>query len=151
MKLLEDRAKAWLRTRGLPVPPGAVAATPEEAAERAATLGGRVAVKALVAAGRRGKAGAVKLAANAAEAAAAARAILGLEVAGQRVSQVYVEAAVEIAAELYLSFGFGRLAPQVVVCRQGGVDIEAVSASDPAAILRADIDPLRGLSPWQAA
>lgn len=151
MRLLEDRAKAWLRARGLPVPAGDAAASAEEAAQRAGALGGKVAVKALVAAGRRGKAGAVKLAASPTEAADAARTILGLEVAGQRVSRVYVESAVEIAAELYLSFGFGQFAPQVVACRQGGVDIEAVSARDPASIVRLDVDPLRGLSAWQAA
>ena len=151
MKLLEDRAKAWLRARALPVPEGRAAATPGEAATIARELGGRVAVKALVAAGRRGKAGGVKIAQGGAAAEAAAQAILGMEVAGQRSERVYVEAAVEIATELYLSFGFGRLAPQAIVSRQGGVDIEAVAAQDPGAIVTADIDPLRGLRPWEAA
>jgi succinyl-CoA synthetase beta subunit len=151
MKLLEDRAKAWLRARALPVPEGRAAATPGEAAAIARELGGRVAVKALVAAGRRGKAGGVKIAQGGAAAEAAAQAILGMEVAGQRSERVYVEAAVEIAAELYLSFGFGRLAPQAIVSRQGGVDIEAVAAKDPGAIVTADIDPLRGLRLWEAA
>jgi succinyl-CoA synthetase beta subunit len=151
MKLLEDRTKAWLRARGLPVPAGAAAASAAQAESAAASLGGKVAVKALVAAGRRGKAGAVKLAASAAEARAAAQAILGREVAGRRVEQVYVEQAIAIASELYLSFGFGRLAPQVVVSRRGGVDIETVAAEDSGAIVTADIDPLRGLSAWAAA
>jgi len=151
MKLLEDRAKAWLRARALPVPAGRAASTAGEAATIARELGGRVAVKALVAAGRRGKAGGVKIAQGSEGAEAAAHAILGTEVSGQRSERVYVEAAVEIAAELYLSFGFGRLAPQAVVSRQGGVDIEAVAAKDPGAIVTADIDPLRGLRPWEAA
>jgi succinyl-CoA synthetase beta subunit len=151
MKLLEDRAKAWLRGRRLPVPEGRAAATPGAAGAIARALGGRVAVKALVAAGRRGKAGGVRVVQGGEAAEAAAQAILGLEVAGQRTERVYVEAAVEIAAELYLSFGFGRLAPQLIVSRQGGVDIEAVAAKDPGAIVTADIDPLRGLRPWEAA
>jgi len=151
MRLLEDRAKAWLRARALPVPEGRVAATPGEAGAIARDLGGRIAVKALVAAGRRGKAGGVRLAEDGEAVEAAARAILGMELAGQRTARVYVEAAVEIAAEFYVSFGFGRLAPQVVVSRRGGVDIEAVSASDPGALVTADIDPLRGLRIWDAA
>jgi succinyl-CoA synthetase beta subunit len=151
MKLLEDRAKAWLRARALPVPEGQSAASPDEAAAIAREIGGRVAVKALVAAGRRGKAGAVKIVENGEDAGAAARAMLGRSVGDQRCERVYVEGAVEITAELYLSFGFGRLAPQAVLSRRGGVDIEAVATSDPDAIVTADIDPLRGLRPWEAA
>lgn len=151
MKLLEDRAKAWLRARHLPVPEGRAARTPEEAGAAARALSGRVAVKALVAAGRRGKAGGVKIAEGELAAQAAAGEILGMELAGQRTAQVYVESAVDIAAEYYLSFGFGRLAPQIVVSRQGGMDIEAVAASDPAAIVTAEIDPVRGLQVWRAA
>lgn len=148
MKLLEDHAKAWLRSRGLPLPDGRAAGSAAAAAAAARELGGRVAVKALVAAGRRGKAGAVKLVHDADAAAAAAGAILGMELAGQRTERVYVEQAVDIAAELYVSFGFGRFAPQLVVSRRGGVEIEAVARGE---ILAADIDPLSGLSPWRAA
>jgi succinyl-CoA synthetase beta subunit len=108
-------------------------------------------VKAQVHAGGRGKAGGVKIVRGGEAAETAAQAILGMEVAGQRSERVYVEAAVEIATELYLSFGFGRLAPQAIVARQGGVDIEAVAAQDPGAIVTADVDPLRGLRPWEAA
>lgn len=151
MKLLEDSAKAWLRARELPVPDGRAASTAREAGAAARALGGRVVVKALLAAGRRGKAGGVRLAESEHAAQAAAREILGMEVAGQRAARVYVEAAEEIEAEFYLSFGFGRLAPQVVVSRHGGVDIEAVARTEPAGIVTADIDPLRGLPPWRVA
>jgi len=151
MRLLEDRAKAWLRARALPVPEGHAAASAAAAVAAAAGLGERVAVKALVAAGRRGKAGAVRIAAGAGAVEAAAQAILGLAVAGRPTERVYVERAVEIASELYLSFGFGRLAPQVVLSRRGGVDIEAVAASEPDAIVTAEVDPLRGLRTWEAA
>jgi succinyl-CoA synthetase beta subunit/citryl-CoA synthetase large subunit len=147
MKLLEDSAKAWLRSRNLPVPEGRAAHTAEEAGAAARTLGGRVAVKALVAAGRRGKAGGVKIVEGEAAAQAAARAILGLEVAGQRTNQVYVESAVDIATEYYLSFGFGGLAPQVIISRHGGVDIESVTEG----VISAEVEPIRGLRAWQAA
>jgi succinyl-CoA synthetase beta subunit len=151
VKLLEDRAKQWLRARELPAPDGRAASTAQEAGAATRALGGRVVVKALVAAGRRGKAGGVQVAESDAAAQAAARAILGMEIAGQRAERVYVESAVEIAAEFYLSFGFGQLAPQVVVSRHGGVDIEADARTEPAGIVTADIDPLRGLASWQAA
>ena len=114
-------------------------------------LGGPTVVKALVAAGRRGKAGAVVMAPDADAVAAAAHKIVGMAIAERAVEGVYVEAAVDIAAELYLGFGFGRLAPQVLVSRRGGVDIESVADQEPEAIVCAQIDPLRGLPPWQAA
>lgn len=151
MKLTEDLVKAWLRERGLPVPHGRVATSAAEAQDAAAALGGRVAVKALVATGRRGKAGGVILAGDPAAAAAAATTLLGMSVAGLTVDRVYVEEAVPINQELYLSFAFGTIVPKVAVSRSGGVDIEAVGAADPGRIITRDIDPQRGLMPWQAA
>ena len=153
MRLLEDAAKAALRTKGLPVPAGAVAASAADAALAAGGLAagtGRVAVKALVAAGRRGKAGAVELCEAGAAGAAAGR-ILGRELAGQRVDKVYVEEAVDIEAELYVGFVFGPLCARVAASRHGGIDIEQVAHDDPAAVVTRDIDPLEGLKPWHAA
>lgn len=151
MKLLEHRTKDRLRAAGLPVPQGRRATGLDEVAEAAAGLGGRVAVKALVAAGRRGKAGAVRLADDAAAARSAAQAMLGTEVAGLPVRAVYVESAVDIEREFYLSFAFGDMAPQLLVSCEGGVEIEQVAAHRPDALVRRDIDPLRGLAVWQAA
>lgn len=151
MKLLEHRTKDRLRAIGLPVPQGRRAVDLKEVVEAAAVLGGRVAVKALVAAGRRGKAGGVRLAKDAAAAKEAASAILGTEMAGLRVGAVYVESAVDIEREFYLSFAFGAITPQLLVSCEGGVDIEQVAAERADALVRRDIDPLRGLSVWQAA
>lgn len=151
MKLLEHRTKDRLRAAGLPVPQGRRAADPQAVAAAAAELGGRVAVKALVPAGRRGKAGGVRLARDSAAAADAAGAILGREVAGMRVEAVYVECAQDIERELYLSFAFAGIAPQMLVSCEGGVDIEQVAAEKPDALVRREIDPLRGLAVWQAA
>ena len=150
MKLTEDLAKVWLRERGLPVPPGCVAASPEESRAAAASLGGRVAVKALVAGGRRGKAGGVRLVDSPEAAAGAAAAILGSTVSDQVAKRLYIEAAVPITSELYLSFTFGDIVPKVVVSRFGGVDIESVASADPARVVSRDIDPQRGLLPWHA-
>jgi succinyl-CoA synthetase beta subunit len=147
MKLLEHSAKTWLRSLDLPVPYGHVARTPEEAGAAAHALGGRVAIKALVPAGRRSKAGGVKFATGAREAQDAAQAVFLLEFAGHKAAEVYVEPALDIIAEYYVSFGFGQLTPQVVVSRRGGVDIEATTDG----IFTAEIDPLKPLSAWRAA
>ncbi|MGE0798629.1 MAG: ATP-grasp domain-containing protein [Lautropia sp.] len=152
MQLTEDAAKAALRELALPVPPGEAARTAAEAAQIAAAVGagGRVAVKGLIAAGRRGKAGIVRLC-EAAEAGSLAGEMLGRVVGGLRVDAVYIEAAVPIASELYLSFAFDALAPRVVASRHGGVDIEATLESDPDALVSRAIDPVAGLPGWQAA
>ncbi|MEQ8193695.1 MAG: ATP-grasp domain-containing protein, partial [Rhodospirillales bacterium] len=149
-RLTEDKAKARLRDFGLPVPDGAVAASPEEAARFAEDRPHGVVVKALIPTGRRGKADAVKMAKTPEEAAEAARSILGRTVHGYRVEQVYVEARVPIAEEYYLSFAIESFPPQVLVSRSGGVDIEETHRTDPEAIVAADIDPLKGLDEAQA-
>ncbi|MEZ5845028.1 MAG: ATP-grasp domain-containing protein [Hyphomicrobiaceae bacterium] len=148
MRLTEDHAKAFLGSRGLPVPAGARAASPGEAEALALKLGGRVVVKALVPTGRRGKAGAVRICADPAAASEAATAMIGCDVAGHTVEAVYVEAAVPIARELYLSFAFADRAPVVLASLEGGVDIEETAGRAPSAIARHEIDPLDGLAPW---
>lgn len=153
MRLHEDAAKAALAAAGIEVPRAAVVTDARSASRAAAELagaGGRVAIKALVAAGRRGKAGAVAVCA-ADEAEAAADRILAAGFDGRPVGRLYVEAAVDIAEELYASFAFGPLAPRLVVSRRGGVDIEAVAHESPEAIVVREIDPLAGLQTWHAA
>ena len=152
MRLLEDAAKAALRDAGVDVPRGGAAGTPEEALSVARSVagdGGRVVAKALVPAGRRGKAGAVKVCAADACGEVAAS-LLGMCVADTTVERVYVEEAVDIAEELYASFAFGPLSPRLVVSRSGGVDIEAVAHERPEAIVSTDIDPRSGLRTWEA-
>jgi hypothetical protein len=62
MNLHEYQGKELFARFGIPVLPGQVAATPEEARDVAASIGGTVVIKAQVQAGGRGKAGGVKLA-----------------------------------------------------------------------------------------
>lgn len=149
LRLTEDRAKEWLRARGLPVPDGAAADSADAAARVAADMPGGAVVKALVPAGRRGKAGAVCVVADPDEARAAAGRMLGTTVNGHPVQHVYVERRIAIRNEYYLSFLLSGPQPEVLVSRSGGVDIEdAPTSAGP--MVRAGIDPLRGLTPWGA-
>ncbi len=150
MKLTEDVSKRLLRDLGLPVPDGAAATSPDEARAQAVALGGAVAVKALIPTGRRGKAGLVRLADDADAAADAAADMLGRTTEAGTVERVYVERRIEFADELYLAFSFADRAPQVVLSREGGVEIEAVHRDMPERIVTAEIDPVRGLRPWEA-
>ncbi len=145
MKLLEYQAKEVLASLGIPIPPGRVARTPEEAAQAASELGA-VAVKAQVPVGGRGKAGGIKLAQNPDEARAAAEQIIGMDIKGFRVPLVYCEGALDIAREIYLGFTVDRdnRANILMLSAKGGMDIEAVADEDPEAIARLYPNPWRG-------
>jgi len=152
MNIHEYQAKEILRAHGIPVPPGEIATTPEEAESIAARYGGPVVVKAQVHAGGRGKAGGVKLADDAADARVKAEAILGLEIKGLTVEKVLVTPAEEIASEAYVGIVMDRATQSNVfmVSPEGGIDIEEVAATNPDAITKLSIDPRYGLLPHQA-
>lgn len=152
MNIHEYQAKDILRDHGVPVPPGKVATTPEEAERIAAEYGGMVVVKAQVHAGGRGKAGGVKLAKDPAEARAHAEKILGMDIKGLTVEKVLVTPAEDIASEAYVGVIMDRASkrPVFMVSREGGVDIEEVAAENPEAIRRLAVDPRYGLLPHQA-
>jgi succinyl-CoA synthetase beta subunit len=148
----EFQAKDILRRGGVPIPPGRVARTPDEAAAIARDFGGTVVVKAQVHAGGRGKAGGVKLAKTPDEAKAIAGKILGMQIKGLTVHQVLVTPAADIASEAYVGIIVDRAAkkPVFMVSPAGGIDIEEVAASTPEKILKLPVDTRYGLLPFQA-
>lgn len=150
MKLQEYMGKTLLRQIGVPVPPGEVAETPEQAAEIAGRLGA-VAVKAQVLVGGRGKAGGIKLAATPDEARTAASQILGMDLNGLIVKKVLVEQQVNIAKEYYAGITLDRAKHRFILMlsSMGGIDIEEVAATHPEAIIKTWIDPAYGLQPFQ--
>jgi len=152
MNIHEYQAKEILREHGIPVPPGEIARTPEEAERLATDIGGMTVVKAQVHAGGRGKAGGVKLAKDPTAAREAADAILGMEIKGLTVDRVLVTTAVDIVSEAYVGIVLDRASkcPVFMVSAEGGVDIEEVAVSNPEAITRLAVDPRYGLLPHQS-
>jgi len=152
MNIHEFQAKEVFRRAGIPVPPGEVAETPEQAEAIARKLGGRVVVKAQVHSGGRGKAGGVKLASTPDEAKGHASAILGMDIKGLTVEKVLVTPAEEIATEAYVGCLVDRGAQSItfMVSSEGGVDIEEVAHTKPEAIKKITIDPRYGLLPHEA-
>jgi succinyl-CoA synthetase beta subunit len=153
MNIHEYQAKEILRAHGVPVPPGEIATTPEEAERIAAAFGGMVVVKAQVHAGGRGKAGGVKLADDAADARDKARAILGMEIKGLTVEKALITPAEEIATEAYVGIVMdrGSQSDVIMVSSEGGIDIEEVAATNPDAIQKLAVDARYGLLPHQAS
>jgi succinyl-CoA synthetase beta subunit len=146
MDLLEYQGKLLFARHDVPVPEGKAATSVEEAVEAADAIGYPCVVKAQVQIGGRGKAGGIKVAQNCDEAEAHAKAILGMDIRGLTVHEVWIEEASDIADEYYASIVFDRSAkaPLVMLSTKGGMDIEEVAEADPDAIARLHVDPLLG-------
>jgi succinyl-CoA synthetase beta subunit len=147
VKLLEYQGKDILRRFGVSAPPGQVAHSVDEALAAAQAVGYPVVVKAQIYAGKRGKSGGIRPAADAAELVAVAAQMLGSEVRGQRVDAVLVEQQVRAEAELYVGVVADPRArtPLLLACAEGGIDVEEVAATRPEALLKAPVDVLRGV------
>jgi len=156
MDLLEYQGKQLFAKHGIAVPSGEVAATVDDAVAAAERIGYPCAIKAQVLIGGRGKAGGIKIAQDAGEARAYADAILGMDIVGPhgegpfRVDQVWIEGGSDIASEYYASVILDRGEKKLLamVSAKGGMDIEAVAAEDPDALVKRHIDPTR---PFDAA
>jgi succinyl-CoA synthetase beta subunit len=150
MDLLEYQGKQLLARHGIAVPRGKVASTSSEAVAAANEIGYPCAIKAQVQIGGRGKLGGIKIADDEAGAREYAEAILGMDIRGLTVHEVWIEGASQIAAEYYASIVFDRSAkaPLVMLSTRGGMDIEQVAAETPEAIATVHVDPLLGFQPF---
>jgi succinyl-CoA synthetase beta subunit len=151
--LFEYQGKQYFARYGIPVSPGGVADTADQAVAEADRVGYPVVVKAQVQVGGRGKAGGIKLAGDPAEVRRHAEAILGMDIKGHVVRRLWIEHASDIAEEYYASFTLDRSAKLHLgmVSSRGGVDIEQVAAEEPEAIARHHVDPVDGLTAEAAA
>lgn len=149
MDLYEYQARDMFESHGVPVLPGIVADTPEEAEAAARQLGTPVVVvKAQVKTGGRGKAGGVKVAKSPEEARAAAEAILGLDIKGHTVQRVMVAAGAQIEEEYYFSVLLDRAnRSYLAMCSyEGGMEIEQLAEERPEALAKVDVDPAVGIT-----
>ena len=148
MDLFEYQGKQYFARWGIPVSPGGVADSVDEAVAQADRVGYPVVVKAQVQVGGRGKAGGIKLARSANEVRQHAQNILGMDIRGHTVHRLWIEKASDIAHEYYASFTLDRGARLHLgmVSAKGGVEIEQVAAEDPTAIARLHINPMTGLT-----
>ena len=152
MNLHEYQSKRIFGQRGIPVPKGELALSPEEAYQAAQQIGGRVVIKAQVLTGGRGKAGGVKVANSAKEAESRAEQILGMNIKGLTVTKVLVDPAADIKHEIYLGVVLDRATECLVMIASaaGGMDIEEVARVAPEKIVRIPVDPTLGLTDFNA-
>jgi succinyl-CoA synthetase beta subunit len=170
LNLHEYQAKQLLAQHGVPLPPGDICETAEQArkiAEHLFSEGAKLlAVKSQIHAGGRGKGtftsgyqGGVKLFKTAAETETGARAMLGNVLVtkqtgpqGRLVSKLLIAIAPNIQRELYVAVLLDRASsrPIIMASSEGGMDIEEVAAKTPEKIIKESIDPAVGLMPYQA-
>ena len=160
MNIHEYQAKAILRNFGVPVPEGHVVYNGNAARDWAKRLGdGPYAVKAQIHAGGRGKGGGVKIAKSADEVKQYARDMFGMTLVthqtgpeGKIVKRVLIESGCNIADEFYVSFLVDRATDKVTLMAsaEGGMDIEEVAAKTPEKLFYEEVDPVAGLTAFQA-
>jgi succinyl-CoA synthetase beta subunit len=150
MDLLEYQGKQLFARYGMPQLPGGAARDVETAVAVAEEVGYPCVIKAQVKIGGRGKAGGIKIAENVEQARGYATDILGMDIRGFTVHEIWLQRATEIEDEYYAGVVFDRSAkrPLVMLSTRGGVDIEAVAAEDPGAIATLHVDPLVGFKPF---
>ena len=151
-RVLENVGKELLKKNRIPTPEFTVATTAEEARTAADTIGYPVVIKALVAVGKRGKAGAVKFATTAEEAEKAAHEILAMTVRNFPVERLLVEQKLDIAQELYVSITFdtSKQMPVIIASSEGGIDIEDIAKDHPEKIIKHHVTPFRGFPLYRA-
>src|ERR1051326_3623956 len=152
MKIHEYQAKDILSRYGIPIQPGKVATTPQEAEQIARDFGVPVVIKAQVYVGGRGKAGGIQFGDTPEQARDAASRVLGMNIKGLTVQKVLVVPKLTIKEEYYLGIVLDRKsqAPVAMVSAAGGIDIEEVAATTPEKIIRRVIDLRWGLPPYAA-
>lgn len=150
MKLLEYQAKQQFGAVGIPVPAGRLARTPAEAAAAARELG-RVAVKAQVPIGGRGKAGGIAVVDTPDEAEREAARILAMDIRGYPVRSVWCETGLEIGSEFYLGITLDRDRRRLalIFSAAGGMEIEQVAEENPEKIAKLWPDPFAGPQPFE--
>src|SRR5688500_5428013 len=143
MDLLEYQGKQIFAKHGLPVPDGRHATTVDDAVTAANEIGYPCVVKAQVAIGKRGKAGGIKIAKDEDEARQHSEAILGMDIRGFTVHDLWIEGASDIANEYYASVILDRGEKKLLamLSRMGGMDVEEIAESDPTAMVKRHIEP----------
>src|SRR5690625_1383789 len=160
MNIHEYQGKSILRDYGVSVPNGHVAFTVDEAVDVAKKLTSSVTVvKAQIHAGGRGKAGGVKIAKSIDEVRTYAEEILGKILVtpqtgpeGKEVKRLLIEEGCDIDKEYYVGLVLDSSTSRVVMMasEEGGTEIEEVAAKSPEKIFKEIIDPVVGLTGFQA-
>jgi succinyl-CoA synthetase beta subunit len=152
MLLYEYEGKKIFSQAGIPVPNSVLINSPDEIQETGEKVGYPVILKAQVLRGGRGKSGLIQAAEDVFEAKKKAEAIFQSEAEDGQIDKILIEQKIKGIQEVYLGVTIDRLAkrPILVVCGEGGIDIEEVSARSPEKIFYLHVRPIKGLRLYEA-
>ncbi len=149
VRLYEYQGKQILKACGIPVPKGRAISAVDEVSDALEEIGRSVAIKAQVLTTGRMKAGGIRFASSADEAALAVREMLGRRIKGMVVERVLIEEKLDISKEFYLSItvsdSYKVKGPMLLFSAEGGVDIEEVAEKHPERVLKLPIDYVKGV------
>ncbi|HKL13420.1 MAG TPA: ADP-forming succinate--CoA ligase subunit beta [Halanaerobiales bacterium] len=147
MKIYEYQAKEIFSDNNIEIPSGQLALSVQEAVEKAEVLDYKVALKAQVHVGGRGKAGGIKFASEKKEVEKFAKELFSKEIKGEEVNRILIEELMDIDEELYLGFTMNRSkkTDTLIFSRSGGMEIEKVAETNPEEVVKIDIEPVLGL------
>ena len=145
MKLYEFEGKSLFRKAGIPTPKGDVAANATEARSIADRIGYPVVLKCQVLGGGRGKAGGIQFADTDSELMSIADRLFNMEIAGERVEKLLIEAKIASVKEFYAGITLDpqTLMPLLMISSQGGIDIETTAKTSPDQVFKQMLDPVK--------
>ncbi|HZS74879.1 MAG TPA: ATP-grasp domain-containing protein, partial [Candidatus Nitrosotalea sp.] len=128
MRLLEYQAKSLFADYAIPIPKGLTSTDIQQGRKDAAVLGFPFVIKAQMAVGGRGKAGAIQKCQNADEFELKYPDIMQKVVKGEKTKAILLEKMADIKKELYLSLFLnrGKRCYTIIASGEGGVEIESV-------------------------
>lgn len=147
MKIYEYQAKEIFSDNNIEIPSGQLALSVQEAVEKAEVLDYKVALKAQVHIGGRGKAGGIKFASEKKEVEKFAKELFSKDIKGEEINRILIEELMDIDEELYLGFTMNRSkkTDTLIFSRSGGMEIEKVAETNPEEVVKIDIEPILGL------
>jgi succinyl-CoA synthetase beta subunit len=152
MRFFEYEAKSVFEKYGIRTPKRGYVTTPKDAKKASKEIGCPVALKVQILAGGRGKAGGIKFANTPDEAEQLARTLIGAKIEGLDVHGILVEEKLRIDHEYYfgITIDRSRRMPVALASSMGGMDIEEVAKNSPEKVIRRYIDPIVGMSEFEA-
>jgi succinyl-CoA synthetase beta subunit len=152
LRLYEFQAKHVFRDYGIQVPDSQLASTVEGVLDASRSIGFPLVLKAQVLAGGRGLAGGVEFVQQLENLGQVASTLLEKRIGMEKPVALLVEQRVAVVNELYVAvtWDYEHRSAVLIGSARGGIDIETVLRKHPDEVVKLQVDPFEGFSPYEA-